>query len=231
MSDVTTLHPHDHRTADDDEAAASPRAAAAFDSPEQAHDEPRAHRGDRPRGGRRARPGRRPLGELHPRGRRPAARPLAPLPAARPGPGDRAGQAHRARRPRGQGASGQLQPAPRRLQRPPLSEPGPAALGPGPGGHARPDPRQREVRLAQGLPVLHLRHPVDPPGDPARTRELGSHHPPARARRPARAQGRAGRARAHRSARARADDRGGGRRDAAAPSSRSRRFATSAPRW
>src|SRR3712207_6860581 len=45
------------------------------------------------------------------------------------------------------------------------------------GGHPGPDPRGREVRLAQGLPVLDLRHPVDPPGDPARTGEHQPHDP------------------------------------------------------
>ena len=61
---------------------------------------------------------------------------------------------------------------------------------PHPGGHARPDPRRREVRPPQGLPLLHLRDAVDPPGDPARHRRQGPHHPPARPRRPARAQDR-----------------------------------------
>ena len=67
---------------------------------------------------------------------------------------------------------------------------GPAMLGPGPGGDDRPDPRSREVRLAQGLPLLDLRDALDPPVDPARPGQLGAHGPPARRRRPARAQGR-----------------------------------------
>jgi hypothetical protein len=57
-------------------------------------------------------------------------------------------------------------------------------------------PREREVRLAQGLPLLDLRNAVDPSGDPARPRELGTDDPPARARRAALPQGRARRARA-----------------------------------
>ena len=39
---------------------------------------------------------------------------------------------------------------------------GSAPRRPDPGGQPRPDPRRREVRLAQGLQVLHLRHLVDP---------------------------------------------------------------------
>ena len=67
---------------------------------------------------------------------------------------------------------------------------------PDPGGHPRPHPRRREVRLAQGLPVLHLRDAVDPPGDPARAGRPRPQDPPAGQRRPARAQDRQGRARA-----------------------------------
>src|SRR4029078_11721088 len=51
---------------------------------------------------------------------------------------------------------------------------GSAAPRPDPGGQPRPDARRREVRLAQGLQVLHLRNVVDPPGD----------HPPPRQHRP-----------------------------------------------
>ena len=42
---------------------------------------------------------------------------------------------------------------------------GHAVPGPDPGGQPRPDPRGGEVRLHQGLQVLHLRHLVDPAGD------------------------------------------------------------------
>ena len=61
-----------------------------------------------------------------------------------------------------------------------------------------PDPRGREVRLAQGLQVLDLRDLLDPPGDPARTGQPGPHDPHPGAYRAARAQDRAGRARAGR---------------------------------
>ncbi len=89
---------------------------------------------------------------------------------------------------------------------------------------------EREVRLAQGLPLLHLRDPVDPSGDPARPGELRPHDPPARPRRPALAQGRARRARAVGAPRPRAHARGARRRRPACRSSRSKRCATSAPR-
>ena len=215
-------------------------------SPKQQHTRARAHGSCRRRG--RARPTsrrrtpRRAAGQpdrarrgrharyVHPRGSRPAAGALAPLPAAHAGPGDRPGQADRARRPARQGTARQLEPAPRRLERAALPEPGPAAGRPGPGGHARPDPGQREVRLAQGLPLLDLRDALDPSGDPARPGELRPHDPPARPRRPALPQGRARRARAVGAPRPRADARGARRRRPACRSSRSRRFATSAPR-
>ena len=48
---------------------------------------------------------------------------------------------------------------------------------PDPGGQSRPDPRGREVRLHQGLQVLHVRHVVDPPGDHPRDRRPGADHP------------------------------------------------------
>ena len=76
------------------------------------------------------------------------------------------------------------------------------------------DPREREVRLAQGLQVLDLRDLLDPRVDPARDREQGAHDPDPGAHRPARAQDRARRADARDRARARPDrrgDRGGGR--------------------
>ena len=60
--------------------------------------------------------------------------------------------------------------------------------------HLRADPGGREVRLAQGLQVLHLRHVLDPPGHSARIGEQGPHDPHLRPHRPARAQDRAGRA-------------------------------------
>ena len=89
-----------------------------------------------------------------PHDRRAAALPQrgGPLPAADAGGGDRAGQAHRARRPRGQGPPRQREPAPRRLHRPQVPQHGRAEPPrPHPGGHPRPHPRRREVRLAQGF--------------------------------------------------------------------------------
>ena len=152
-------------------------------------------------------------------------REVGPLPAAAPRGGDRARQAHRARRPGGEGPDDQLQPPARRVDRAPLPGPGPAVRRPRPGGHARPHPRRREVRLAQGLPLLHLRDAVDPAGDPARPGEHVAHHPAPRPRRAARAQGRPDRARAGDEARPRAD---ATRRSPWPPSCRSRRSSRSA---
>ena len=59
----------------------------------------------------------------------------------------------------------------------------PAAARPHPGGQPRADARRREVRLAQGLQVLDVRHVVDPPGHHPRHRQHRPHHPPASARR------------------------------------------------
>ena len=74
---------------------------------------------------------------------------------------------------------------------------------PDPGGHARAGPRGREVRPPQGLPLLHLRDDLDPPGDRPRDRRQGPHDPPARAGRPAAADARARGAQARRRARPR----------------------------
>ena len=102
-----------------------------------------------------------------------------PLPAADRGRGGRAGQADRARRRRGEGADDQLEPAPRRLDRQALPGPRAVAARPDPGGHHRPDPRRREVRLAPGVQVLDLRDLVDPAGRPARRRQQVAHDPDA----------------------------------------------------
>ena len=63
----------------------------------------------------------------------------------------------RARRHGGEGADDPVEPPPRRLDREELPQPGPPVPRPDPGGHARPDPRGREVRLAPRLQVLDLR--------------------------------------------------------------------------
>ena len=60
---------------------------------------------------------------------------------------------------------------------------GPAPARSGPRREPRPHPRRGEVRLAQGLQVLHLRHVVDPPGHHPRYRQYRPHDPPARPRR------------------------------------------------
>ena len=52
-----------------------------------------------------------------------------------------------------------------------------ALPGPDPGGQPRPDPGGREVRLHQGVQVLHVRDLVDPAGDHPRDGRPGSDHP------------------------------------------------------
>ena len=96
--------------------------------------------------------------------RRAAALPqrARPLPAAHRGRGDRARQAHRARRPRGQGADDPLQPAPRRLDREEVPGRRPAAARPHPGGHLR--ARARVARSSTGARATSSR----------RTRRSGS---------------------------------------------------------
>ena len=76
-----------------------------------------------------------------------------------------------------------VEPAARRVDRQEVPGVGPAAARPHPGGQPRPDARRREVRLAQGLQVLDVRHVVDPPGDHPRHRQHRPHDPAARARR------------------------------------------------
>ena len=97
---------------------------------------------------------------------------------------------------RRQGADDHLEPAAGRLDRPPVPDAGHHARRPDPGGRDRADPRDGEVRLAQGLQVLDLRDLVDPPGGAARRRQQGAHDPHPGPRRRARAEGRADRARA-----------------------------------
>ena len=83
------------------------------------------------------------------------------------------------------------QPAARRLDREEVPGLRADPAGPDPGGHPRPDPRGREVRLAPRLPLLHVRHVVDPPGRRARDGRQGPHDQAADQPRPHAAQGRA----------------------------------------
>ena len=144
----------------------------------------------------RARAGREHVRQRRPRPRddgRATALPErdGPLSAADRRGGGRARQAHRARRQGGEGPDDQLEPPARRLDREEV--PGSRALAarPDPGGHHRADPRRREVRLAEGVQVLDLRHVVDQAGGAARRREQGAHDPDAGAHRRPRAQDRA----------------------------------------
>ena len=68
---------------------------------------------------------------------------------------------------------------------------------PDPGGDAGPDPRGREVRLAQGIPVLHLCDLVDPPGGRAQGSRTVAHDPDPGSGAGARAQGDACRPQPH----------------------------------
>ena len=72
-----------------------------------------------------------------------------------------------------------VQPAPGGVHRQEVPGVGPAAARLGSGGKPRSHPCGGEVRLAQGLQVLHLRHVVDPPGHHPRHRQQRPHHPPA----------------------------------------------------
>src|SRR5579885_2681097 len=134
-------------------------------------------RGLRPR---RARPGR-------PRGldRRAPALPEGHRPRRPPdgGAGGRAREADRARRPPGEAGDGRGEPAARRLDREALPQPRAPVPRPDPGGDDRARAGGGEVRLPQGLQVLHLRDLVDPPGGRACARRQGPHDPDAGARR------------------------------------------------
>ena len=92
-------------------------------------------------------------------------------------PGDRAGQADRARRHDRQAADGRGEPPPRRLDRQGLPGPRPQLPRPDPGGLARADPGGGEVRLPPRLQVLHLRDLVDPPGGHPGDRRQGADDP------------------------------------------------------
>ena len=93
--------------------------------------------------------------------------------------GPRAPQVRRGRRRR-QGPLHPGQPPPGRQHRPPLPPaPRHGAARPDPGGQPGPRARRRQVRLAQGLQVLHLRHLLDPPGHRPGPRPEGQPRPPA----------------------------------------------------
>src|SRR6266545_1647544 len=94
-----------------------------------------------------------------------------PPPAAERRRGGGPRQAGRARRCCRQGGDDQREPPPRRLDRQALSRPWRSLPRPDPGGHARLEPRGREVRLAAGLQVLDLRPLVDPPSGRTRDRK------------------------------------------------------------
>ena len=92
---------------------------------------------------------------------------------------DRAGQAGGGRRRRGPPRDGRGQPPPGRPLGPALPGPRRRPPRPHPGGHVRPDAGRRQVRLGARLPLLHLRHLVDPPGPAAGRPAARRHHPAA----------------------------------------------------
>ena len=93
---------------------------------------------------------------------------------------------------RRQAPDDRVEPAARRLDRQGLPRSRRALPRPDPGGDARPEPCRREVRLAPGLQVLHLRDLVDPPVGAARRREPRADDPRAGSRRRAPAEAVAG---------------------------------------
>ena len=72
-----------------------------------------------------------------------------------------------------------VQPAPGGVYRQEVPGVGSSASRPGSGGEPRSHPCGGEVRLAQGVQVLDLRHVVDPPGHHPRHRQHGPDHPSA----------------------------------------------------
>ncbi len=98
-----------------------------------------------------------------------------------PGREPQAGSGRRGARRRGRApASARSEPASGGVTGQALHRPRHAAAGPDPGRQPRADPRDGEVRLRQGLQVLHLRHLVDPSGDHPRHGRPEPHHPAAR---------------------------------------------------
>ena len=189
----TTRGRGERRDGPADDEHGRPRTAAVETEPRHR----RRRRPDRPGRHRRARRLRRPRPGIPQRHR--------PHQAAHRGAGGRPRQADRgrplrrgeagrrhgpptraARRParsivgRGPGRQGPPaggEPAARGQHRQAVHRPRHGVPGPHPGRQPRPDPRRREVRLHQGLQVLHLRHLVDPPGHHPRHGRPGPHHP------------------------------------------------------
>ena len=122
------------------------------------------------------RPDRRPARGLH---RRAPALPQGHRPRSAPDrrPGGRACEAHRARRHDGEAEDGRVEPPPGRLDREELPQPGAPVPRSDPGGDDRPRARRGEVRLPEGLQVLHLRDLVDSPGRRPRAGRQGAHDP------------------------------------------------------
>ena len=143
-------------------------------------------------------PAPRPTRNLPPRRRREEARPLhegrprerpcSPLPArdrqgaaAHGAAGGGARQAHRAQGHGGEGRAHRGQPSPRRLDREALRRSWHDPARPGTRGQPGAHQGGREVRLAPGLQVQHVRDLVDQAGHHARDRRQVAQHPPARA--------------------------------------------------
>ena len=182
---------------------AEPRGRPGPRVPERDRQDRPAHRGAGGRPGQADRGRRvRPAHARHRRGRGHRARP-----AARRRPAHRRARRHARPQPPAGG-----EPAAGGLAGQALHRPRDAAARPDPGGQPRPDPGGREVRLHQGLQVLHLRHLVDPAGHHPRHGRPGPHHPAAGA--PGRAGQQAGPDQAGPApeARPRRDRRGAGRR-------------------
>ncbi len=83
---------------------------------------------------------------------------------------------------RRQGPADRGEPSPGRPDRPPLSEPRPAAARPHRGGQPRPHARRREVRARARHALLDLCHLVDSSRHRARARQSGADDPTARPR-------------------------------------------------
>ena len=99
--------------------------------------------------------------------RRPHSVPAGNRPAQAPHAGGRgaARKTDRARRRAGERADDQREPSPGRIGSQALPGSRNPAARPRPGGNDRPDPSQREVRLAAWHQVLDLRDVVDPASD------------------------------------------------------------------